>query len=103
MLWRAQEQGIAPVDVVVGNLYPFSRVALQSSDYDECIENIDIGGPSLLRAAAKNHDNVLVVVDPSDYERVAEHLQESRYGPLASYVTYPSPIAAILLSAARGR
>jgi len=73
---QMQEQGIAPIDVVVVNLYPFeSTIAKPDCTFDEAIENIDIGGPSMLRSAAKNHEDVLVVVDPDDYARVLEALR----------------------------
>jgi len=63
---QMQEQGIAPIDVVVVNLYPFeSTIAKPDCTFDEAIENIDIGGPSMLRSAAKNHEDVLVVVGAS--------------------------------------
>ena len=59
------QQGIGPIDVVVVNLYPFeATIAKPHCPFEEAIENIDIGGPSMLRSAAKNHDDVLVVVDP---------------------------------------
>ncbi len=61
------EQEIAPIDLVVVNLYPFTRTVAAGADFPTCIENIDIGGPAMLRAAAKNHDWVTVVVDPGDY------------------------------------
>jgi phosphoribosylaminoimidazolecarboxamide formyltransferase/IMP cyclohydrolase len=65
------------IDVVVVNLYPFERVVGGPSvSWDEAIENIDIGGPTMVRAAAKNHRHVTVVVDPADYARVARALQE---------------------------
>jgi phosphoribosylaminoimidazolecarboxamide formyltransferase/IMP cyclohydrolase len=73
---QMQEQGIEPIDVVIVNLYPFeSTIAKPGGTFEEAIENIDIGGPSMLRSAAKNHEDVLVVVDPQDYERVLEALQ----------------------------
>jgi phosphoribosylaminoimidazolecarboxamide formyltransferase/IMP cyclohydrolase len=63
--------GIAPIDMVVVNLYPFRETAARPGVHaEEVIENIDIGGPSMLRSAAKNHDGVWVIVDPADYERV---------------------------------
>lgn len=66
-----QEHGIAPIDMVVVNLYPFEQtVADPACDLATAIENIDIGGPTLLRAAAKNHADVIVLVDSSDYQRV---------------------------------
>jgi phosphoribosylaminoimidazolecarboxamide formyltransferase/IMP cyclohydrolase len=62
---------IAPIDLVVVNLYPFEKIAGRSdASWEELIENIDIGGPSMLRSAAKNHDSVVVVCDPADYEDV---------------------------------
>ena len=68
--------GIAPIDMVVVNLYPFREtVAKPGVHAEEVIENIDIGGPSMLRSAAKNHDSVWVVVDPSDYARVLAALE----------------------------
>ena len=67
--------GITPVDLVVVNLYPFAKTAENlDTPFDALVEEIDIGGPSLVRAAAKNFRDVLVVVDPADYPRVVEHL-----------------------------
>src|SRR5205085_7427399 len=64
------ERRIAPIDLVVCNLYPFAEAVASGADPDECIENIDIGGVALIRAAAKNYDAVTVVTDPADYDRV---------------------------------
>lgn len=73
---QMREQGIEPIDVVVVNLYPFeSTIAKPDCTFEDAIENIDIGGPSMLRSAAKNHEDVVVVVDPADYGRVLESLQ----------------------------
>ncbi|MBV9621168.1 MAG: bifunctional phosphoribosylaminoimidazolecarboxamide formyltransferase/IMP cyclohydrolase [Gammaproteobacteria bacterium] len=70
------EHGIAPIDLLVVNLYPFgATIARPDCPYAEAIENIDIGGPAMLRAAAKNHEAVLVVVDPADYPLVLEELE----------------------------
>src|SRR6185295_6669730 len=67
----AAEHSIAPIDLVAVNLYPFESTAARAGvTKDEVIENIDIGGPSMLRSAAKNFDSVTVVVDPADYARV---------------------------------
>ena len=67
------QYGIGPIDVVVVNLYPFeATIARPNCHFDDAIENIDIGGPSMLRSAAKNHEDVLVLVDPSDYTRVLD-------------------------------
>ena len=72
---QMQEQGIVPIDVVAVNLYPFeSTVAKPECTLEEAVEHIDIGGPSMLRSAAKNHEDVVVVVDPGDYGRVLEAL-----------------------------
>ena len=64
------ERGIAPIDLVVCNLYPFAQTVASGADAADCIESIDIGGVALIRAAAKNHDAVTVVTDPADYESV---------------------------------
>ena len=70
--------GIPPIDLVVVNLYPFEQtVAKPNVTLHDAIENIDIGGPSMLRSAAKNHDSVTVVVDPLDYAEVAKQISES--------------------------
>ncbi len=73
---RAQMEahGIAPIDLVVVNLYPFEATAARGAPYDECVENIDIGGPALIRAAAKNHDFVTVLTDPAQYDAVLAEL-----------------------------
>ena len=74
-----QQHDIGPIDVVVVNLYPFeATISKPNCPFEEAIENIDIGGPSMLRSAAKNHDDVLVVVDPADYARVLEALKGRR-------------------------
>jgi len=68
--------GIAPIDLVAVNLYPFeATVAKPEATLDDAIENIDVGGPSMLRSAAKNHKSVTVVVDPADYAPVAEQIK----------------------------
>jgi phosphoribosylaminoimidazolecarboxamide formyltransferase/IMP cyclohydrolase len=73
---EAQENGILPIDLVVVNLYPFQQtVAKPGVTLDEAIENIDIGGPSMLRSAAKNYRSVTVVVDPADYADVLENIR----------------------------
>lgn len=66
--------GIAPIDLVAVNLYPFEATAARGAAYDECVETIDIGGPALIRAAAKNHEFVTVVTEPSQYSAVLEEL-----------------------------
>ncbi len=65
---------IAPIDLVVVNLYPFEETVARGADFEECVENIDIGGPALIRAAAKNHDFVTVITNPSDYDDVTEEM-----------------------------
>ncbi|MFT7510645.1 MAG: phosphoribosylaminoimidazolecarboxamide formyltransferase/IMP cyclohydrolase, partial [Sulfitobacter sp.] len=62
--------GIGPIDLLIVNLYPFEATVARGADYDETIENIDIGGPAMIRAGAKNHAFVGVVVDPEDYTSV---------------------------------
>jgi phosphoribosylaminoimidazolecarboxamide formyltransferase/IMP cyclohydrolase len=65
---------IAPIDLVVINLYPFEATVAKGAAYEDCVENIDIGGPALIRAAAKNHDFVAVVTDPVDYDALMEEM-----------------------------
>eukprot|EP01037_Dinobryon_pediforme_P030475 gene30474-biopygen18032 len=62
-----EEHGIAAIDLVVVNLYPFEATVAKGAERDEVIENIDIGGPSMVRSAAKNHAFVAIVTDPADY------------------------------------
>lgn len=70
------EHGIAPIDLVVVNLYPFEQtVARADCSYDEAVENIDIGGPAMVRAAAKNHKDVAIIVDPANYGRVLAEME----------------------------
>ena len=64
------EHEIVPIDLVVVNLYPFAQTVAKGADRDEIIENIDIGGPSMVRSAAKNHESVAIVTDPADYAAV---------------------------------
>jgi phosphoribosylaminoimidazolecarboxamide formyltransferase/IMP cyclohydrolase len=66
--------GIAPIDLLVVNLYPFEATLAAGRPYGECVENIDIGGPAMIRAAAKNHSDVAVVVEPADYAAVLADL-----------------------------
>ncbi|MGB5411119.1 MAG: bifunctional phosphoribosylaminoimidazolecarboxamide formyltransferase/IMP cyclohydrolase [Woeseiaceae bacterium] len=74
-----QEHGIEPIDLLVVNLYPFEEtIARADATIDDAIENIDIGGPAMIRAASKNHDGVAVVVDPDDYETVLTALQQDQ-------------------------
>ena len=66
--------GIAPIDLLVVNLYPFEATVAKGAGFADCIENIDIGGPAMIRAAAKNHDDVAVLVEPEDYPRLLSEL-----------------------------
>jgi phosphoribosylaminoimidazolecarboxamide formyltransferase/IMP cyclohydrolase len=76
---QAAEHGIAPIDLVIVNLYPFEATAAkQGLTPEELVENIDIGGPTMLRSAAKNFESVTVVTDPGDYARVADELEAAR-------------------------
>lgn len=73
-----EKMDIHGIDIVVNNLYPFENtVQKKGVSHDEIIENIDIGGPSMIRAAAKNYESVTVIVDPKDYERVIQELRNS--------------------------
>src|SRR5579862_9373673 len=66
--------GIAQIDLLVVNLYPFEATVDKGADFEECIENIDIGGPAMIRAAAKNHNDVAVVVEAGDYQAVLDEI-----------------------------
>jgi phosphoribosylaminoimidazolecarboxamide formyltransferase/IMP cyclohydrolase len=72
-----EKHGIAPIDLVVVNLYPFEATVAAGADFETCVENIDIGGPTLIRAAAKNHESVTVVTDPDDYQAVIEAMTQN--------------------------
>ncbi len=65
-----RQAGLSPIDLVVVNLYPFRETVARDAPFEEVIENIDIGGPAMIRSAAKNHERVAVVVEPADYARV---------------------------------
>jgi phosphoribosylaminoimidazolecarboxamide formyltransferase / IMP cyclohydrolase len=71
-----QMHRIRPIDILVVNLYPFEETVARGADFDGCIENIDIGGPAMIRAAAKNHADVAVVVEPHDYAALVAELAE---------------------------
>ena len=70
-----QTHGIEPIDLLVVNLYPFEETIATGASYDAGIENIDIGGPAMIRAAAKNHGFVTIVTDPDDYSEVLDQLK----------------------------
>ncbi|HVR15138.1 MAG TPA: hypothetical protein VMS25_02170, partial [Candidatus Limnocylindrales bacterium] len=74
---KMKEHGILAIDLVVVNLYPFEATVARGAGFDEIVENIDIGGPSMVRAAAKNHQHVGVVVDPEDYDAIVAELKSN--------------------------
>ncbi len=71
------EHNIQPIDLVVSNLYPFEKTVASGADYANCVENVDIGGPTLIRASAKNHAYVAIVTNPVDYDDIGEALDEN--------------------------
>lgn len=75
---KMKEHGIGPIDLVVVNLYPFEATVARGGSFAEIVENIDIGGPSMVRAAAKNHRHVGVVVDPEDYQPIIVELRDNK-------------------------
>jgi len=68
----SSEHAIVPIDLLVVNLYPFEETVAKGAAYDDCVENIDVGGPAMIRGASKNHDAVTVIVEAADYGRVLE-------------------------------
>lgn len=74
---KMKEHGIFPIDLVVVNLYPFEAAVARGAGFEEIVENIDIGGPSMVRAAAKNHQHVGVIVDPADYDSILAELRQN--------------------------
>ena len=72
-----EQHAIAPIDLVVVNLYPFEATVAGGADFETCIETIDIGGPALIRAAAKNHESVTVATDPGDYAVIIEAMRDN--------------------------
>lgn len=72
-----ERHGIEPIDMVVCNLYPFERVTEQGADLKTALENIDIGGPNMIRAAAKNFENVVVVVNPRRYGQILSEIKKN--------------------------
>ena len=77
-LAQMAQHNIAPIDLVAVNLYPFEATVARGAGYDECVENVDIGGPALIRAAAKNHDFVTVLTEPEQYAEVLDEM--ARHG-----------------------
>lgn len=84
---EAEKLGITPIDMVICNLYPFERVKNQGADFDTLIENIDIGGPTMVRAAAKNFKYVAIVTNPRDYPAIIAELQDNN-GALSYQTRY---------------
>ena len=78
---------IKPIDLLVVNLYPFEATVARGADFDTCIENIDIGGPAMIRAASKNHAYVTVVVDPGDYGRLIDEMSANDGATTADFRT----------------
>jgi phosphoribosylaminoimidazolecarboxamide formyltransferase/IMP cyclohydrolase len=72
------DHAILPIDLVVVNLYPFEATVAKGADFETSIENIDIGGPAMIRSASKNHDSVTVIVDPADYAEVTQAMQAGK-------------------------
>ena len=84
-LAQMREHNIAPIDLVAVNLYPFEATVARGAAYDDCVENIDIGGPALIRAAAKNHDFVAILTDPAQYAELTSQLELLAYARTAAY------------------
>tara|TARA_R110002110_G_scaffold311263_4_gene524790 strand:- start:1336 stop:2928 length:1593 start_codon:yes stop_codon:yes gene_type:complete len=76
--------GIAPIDMLVCNLYPFEETLASGAEFDECIEQIDIGGPAMTRSASKNHRSVTVISDPEDYDLVLAEMKTNNGGTTAT-------------------
>jgi phosphoribosylaminoimidazolecarboxamide formyltransferase/IMP cyclohydrolase len=108
--------GAQPIDLVVCNLYPFEQTVERGASYDVVVENIDIGGPSMVRSAAKNHERVTVICDPKDYDGVLAELGQGEGGAVteatrkrlaakayAHTAAYDAAIAAYLSAAAEGK
>ncbi|MCK6419054.1 MAG: bifunctional phosphoribosylaminoimidazolecarboxamide formyltransferase/IMP cyclohydrolase, partial [Alphaproteobacteria bacterium] len=93
------DHGIGPIDLLVVNLYPFQDTVNKGADRKTCIENIDIGGPAMIRAAAKNHAHVGVVIDPADYPTVLADL-ETHAGSLSETLKQSLASKAFALTAA---
>ncbi len=81
----AEKHNIPPIDLVVVNLYPFRATVAKGADFETCIENIDIGGPAMLRAASKNHDFVAVVTDPAQYDELLAEMKANKGGTTLAF------------------
>ncbi len=73
----AEEHKITAIDLLIVNLYPFEQTLARGASFDECVENIDIGGPAMIRAAAKNHASVTVIADSADYDELLKEMSEN--------------------------
>ena len=73
------EHNIPKIDLLIVNLYPFEETAASGADYDTCVENIDIGGPAMIRAAAKNHKHVAVCIDSVSVEKLLGDMEQQRW------------------------
>ncbi len=82
-----QEHDISPIDLLVVNLYPFEETVAKGANFDTCIENIDIGGPAMIRAASKNHAFVTVVVDSDDYAQLVDEMSKNNGATTAQFRT----------------
>jgi len=82
---EAQKHNIPPIDLIVVNLYPFRQTVARGADFETCIENIDIGGPAMVRSAAKNHDSVAIVTDAAQYEDVLAEMAQHQGGTSLSF------------------
>ena len=80
-----KQNNISEIDLVVVNLYPFEETVASGADYDTCIENIDIGGPAMIRSAAKNHISVSVIVEPQDYSRLFAEMSSNNGGTSSTF------------------
>ncbi len=77
--------GIEPIDLLVANLYPFEKTLQAGGSYEDCIENIDIGGPAMIRAAAKNHASVSVIIDEQDYDALLAEMDKNKGGTSTAF------------------
>lgn len=77
-LAQMEQHGISKIDLVVVNLYPFEQTLASNATFENCIENIDIGGPAMVRASAKNFEHTVVLTNPSDYDAIAEFITTSQ-------------------------
>ncbi len=88
---QMEQHGIAPIDLVCVNLYPFEATVASGAAPDDCVENIDIGGPALIRAAAKNADHVAILTDPAQYPELIAALRLRRHRRNRSAPASPAP------------